>query len=299
MHSFAVSGRALATGLLTLTALGAALAAPDAETVRLWSGKAPGEQGAIPPEKQDAAPNGAIRTLTNVVDPTLVLYRPEHPNGTSIIIAPGGAYRFLSWDHEGVQVAHKFNQAGVTAFVLKYRVPTREFDPENKLALMDAQRAVSLVRSRAGEWGLKADKVGFLGFSAGGHLGANLSNTYTTRAYSAADDVDKTSARPDYVVLIYPGGMLMPNSTELTANCRPSASTPPTFVAVAADDNGSSPASIRYWEAVKDAGVKSELHVYTSGGHGFGMRASAGVASTWPDRAVEWMRGIGMAPAAP
>ena len=300
MHTFGLNRRTLLTGMAALAVFGFAHAAPPAgETIRLWSGKAPGEQGAIPAEKQDLTNDGAIGRLTNVSDPTLSLYRAEHPNGTSVIIAPGGAYQFLSWDHEGVQVARKFNQAGVTAFVLKYRVPTRSFDAENKLALMDAQRAMSLVRARAGEWGLKPDRVGFLGFSAGGHLAANLSNNYAQRAYDAADDIDKTSAKPDFAILIYPGGMLERGSaTQLAPRMQPTASTPPSFVAVASDDRGSFPASLAYWEAVRNAGVKNELHVYASGGHGFGMRPSAGAASTWPDRAIEWMRGVGMLPAA-
>ncbi len=292
-----VSGLAALAGFRGAPAAGAA-----GDTVRLWSGKAPGERGELAPEKRDELPGGAIRTLTNVADPVLAVY-PAPGNGenrTSVIIAPGGAYRFLSWDHEGVQVARRFNEAGVTAFVLKYRVPTRDYDAENKLPLMDAQRAVSLVRSRAAEWHLDPNRVGFLGFSAGGHLGASLSNNYETRAYPGGDDVDRVSSRPDFVVLIYPGGMLARGSeTQLAPGFLPGAKTPPTFVAVASDDKGSEPASIRYWEALRAAGVKSELHVYTSGGHGFGMRPSAGAASTWPDRCVDWMRGLALLPAAP
>jgi acetyl esterase/lipase len=185
----------------------------------------------------------------------------------------------------------------VTAFVLKYRVPTRSFDSGNRLALMDAQRAVSLVRSRAKEWELDPAKIGFLGFSAGGHLGARLENSGDDRAYPAADESDRASARPDFAVLIYPGGLTEhQDSTRLVPEVQVSAKTPPTFVAVAADDAGCADCSVRYWQALKAASVKSELHVYTSGGHGFGMRPSAGTAATWPERAAEWLRTLRILP---
>lgn len=270
-------------------------AVPAEETaLRLWPGKAPGEQGPIEPEKRDAAANdpNVIQRVTNVSDPVLAVFRAptDKSSGASVIIAPGGAYRFLSWAHEGEEIAKRFNRDGITAFVLKYRVPTRAHDPGNRLALMDAQRAVSLVRSRAKEWSLNPARVGFLGFSAGGHLGVNLENNYEKRAYEPVDEADKTSARPDFTILIYPGGMMDPNDrTKLAPGMVPTAQTPPTFIAVAGDDEGCAEPSVRYYLALKSAGVKSELHVYASGGHGFGMRASAGTAATWPDRCVEWL----------
>src|SRR5262249_58873638 len=133
-------------------------------------------------------------------------------------------------------------------------------------------RAVSLVRGRAKEWGLDPAKIGFLGFSAGGHLGARLENSGDERAYPAIDEVDRASARPDFAVLIYPGGLTeRQDPTRLVPEVQVSAKTPPTFVAVAADDAGCADCSVRYWQALKAAGVKSELHVYAQGGHGFGI----------------------------
>ena len=278
-------------------------AAGEGSTVRLWSGKAPGEQGAIEPEKADRSttnPN-EINRVTNVSDPVLAVFPApaEKRNGAALIIAPGGAYQFLSWAMEGEEIARYFNGHGVTAFVLKYRVPTRSYDPGNKLALMDAERSVSLVRSRAKEWGVDPTKVGFLGFSAGGHLGVNLENNWKQRAYDAADTADQQSCRPDFVALIYPGGMMDKNDrTKLGPGMAPSAETPATFIAVAADDKGCAEPSARYWLALRDAGVPSEMHVYATGGHGFGMRSRAGVAATWPDRCADWMRGIGVLPKA-
>ncbi|MCC2669965.1 MAG: esterase/lipase [Armatimonadetes bacterium] len=291
-------------GALTAAALLApALAAGEGTTVRLWSGKAPGEQAAIEPEKADrsAANPAEIQRVSNVTDPTLAVFPApaEKRTGAALIIAPGGAYQFLSWAHEGEEIARWFNGQGVTAFVLKYRVPTRSFDPGNKLALMDAERSVSLVRSRAKEWGVDPAKIGFLGFSAGGHLGVNLENNWKQRAYEAADAADQTSCRPDFVALIYPGGMMDKNDpTKLAPGMAPAADTPPTFIAVAGDDKGCAEPSARYWLALRAAGVQSELHAYASGGHGFGMRSRAGTAATWPERCAEWMRTIAVLPKA-
>jgi acetyl esterase/lipase len=270
----------------------------DMASVKLWPGKAPGEQAAIEPETAERSPNNPneIRRVTNVSDPVLAVFPAPagRRSGAALIIAPGGAYRFLSWTHEGEDVARWFSERGVTSFVLKYRVPTRAGDPDNRLALMDAERSVSVVRSRAKEWGVDPSRIGFLGFSAGGHLAANLSNNWKQRAYEAVDSADQASCRPDFSVLIYPGGLSdRENPGRLAAPVRPSAGTPPAFIAVAGDDKGCAEDSVRYYLGLKDAGVKSELHIYAGGGHGFGMRPSAGDASTWPQRCSDWMRSQG------
>jgi acetyl esterase/lipase len=287
--------------LIALAALATSGArAAELQEVRLWA-KAPGEQGAIEAEKIDRStrdPN-VIERVTNVSEPTLTVYPApsDKGNGVSVIIAPGGAYRFLSWSLEGEEIARWFNRSGITAFVLKYRVPTRAHDPGNRLALMDAQRSVGLVRSRAKDWGLNPAKVGFLGFSAGGHLGANLETNADTRAYDAVDEADKTSCRPDWVALIYPGALLdRQDPAKIAPELKVSGQTPPTFIAVASDDRGCLNPSIRYFEALNAADVKSELHVYTGGGHGFGIRDRAGVSATWPQRTVDWLRTVGILP---
>jgi acetyl esterase/lipase len=292
----------LAAALLSATFFVPVLAAGEStSTIRLWSGKAPGEQAAIEPEKETRAagnPN-EVQRVTNVSDPVLAVFPApaEKRTGAAIIIAPGGAYQFLSWAHEGEEIARWYNGQGVTAFVLKYRVPTRAHDPGNRLALMDAERSVSLVRSRAKEWGVDPAKIGFLGFSAGGHLGVNLEVNWKQRAYDAADAADQVSARPDFVILIYPGGMMdKSDPTKIAATMRPTADTPPTFLAVAADDKGCAEPTVRYFLALREVGVPSEMHVFASGGHGFGMRASAGTASTWPQRSADWLRTISVLP---
>lgn len=268
-------------------------AAAENQTIRLWPGPAPGEQGAIEAEKADE------QRVTNVSEPTLTVFPAprEKATGAGLVIAPGGAYTFLSWSLEGIEIARWFNNVGVTAFILKYRVPGRSFDAGHRLPLMDAQRAVSLVRSRAKEWDLDPAKIGFLGFSAGGHLGANLESNYEQRAYDAVDAADKTSCRPDFTVLIYPGGLTDPKDpARLAAEMHLSKETPPTFIAVAADDRGSAGNSMRFFQALQAASVPSELHVYAAGGHGFGIRPRAGATATWTDRCADWLRTIRLLP---
>ncbi len=267
--------------------------------IRLWSGEAPGERGAVPEDKvEEQNPNASPRSrrVTAVGAPTLTPFVLPRDRGTgaAVIIAPGGAYRFLSWDSEGEEVARKFNEFGVSAFVLKYRVPRRDFDSANSLPLMDAQRAIRLVRSRAGEWGLRPDRIGFIGFSAGGHLGANLSTNHARPVEGKTDALDQGDARPSFSILIYPGGYVDRSDPNKIADGYPiDANTPPTFVSVAADDKGSVDASVLWWRTLKNAGVKTELHVFASGGHGFGLRPRAGNAATWPARAADWLRELG------
>jgi acetyl esterase/lipase len=269
--------------------------------IKLWPAKAPGETTPLDPERADRDPNkpDVITRVTNVSEPSLTVFPASQDKGTGvgIVIAPGGAYRFLSWAHEGEEIARYFNSVGVTAFVLKYRVPTRASDPANSLALMDGQRAMSLVRAQAKEWGLNPAKIGFLGFSAGGNLAAKVQNTEQPRAYDVSDDIDKVSSLPDFGVLIYPGGILdAKDPSRLGDAYKVTPKTPPTFMAVAGDDTHCAECCLRYALALREAKVKNELHVYASGGHGFGMRPSAGPVSTWPQRCTEWLRSIGMLP---
>src|SRR5262249_43709613 len=186
------------------------------------------------------------------------------------------------------------NSLGVTAILLKYRVPRRPGtygDDPPPQALMDAQRAVSLVRSRAREWGLDPKRIGMLGFSAGGHLTAWAATNFDKRAYEAIDSTDKLSCRPDFAVLIYPGGLLdKTNREQLAPEIRVSKDTPPCFFALAYNDNGPLDGSLKMIGALKKAGVKAELHVYSEGGHGFGMRAGDKPHATWPKRCEEWIR---------
>jgi acetyl esterase/lipase len=240
-----------------------------------------------------------IASLTNVSKPTLTVCRPQATKntGVAVLVFPGGGYNFLSWDHEGEQVAHWLNSIGVTAAVLKYRVPRREGTPKEKppiQALMDAQRAISLMRSKAADWSVDPKRIGVLGFSAGGHLAAWAATNFDKRSYDQVDTSDQTSCRPDFAVVIYPGGVVKRGTAELSPEIRVTPQTPPCFFAQAHDDRVNAENSVAMYLALKRAGVPAELHIYASGGHGFGMRPTGKPAATWPKRCEEWLRATGV-----
>jgi acetyl esterase/lipase len=194
---------------LVLASVG--LAAEKPPVLNVWPGKAPGVKGKIGKEKTTKAksPVGPITLVTNVSKPTLTVYRPKKAKdtGAAVLICPGGGYHVLAWDLEGVEVATWLNSLGVTGIVLKYRVPRPPGSPKGKPPvgpLQDAQRALSLVRSKAKEWHLDPKRIGILGFSAGGHLTAAAATNFDKRAYSPIDEIDKVSCRPDFAVLVYP-----------------------------------------------------------------------------------------------
>ncbi|WP_165067935.1 alpha/beta hydrolase [Paludisphaera rhizosphaerae] len=265
-----------------------------AAVLDVWPGPAPGEVGKIEEEKFMDPPTSPVKRLGNVSHPTLTVYRPapEKDTGAAVVICPGGGYYILAMDLEGDEVAAWLNSIGVTGIVLKYRVPRREGTPPEKKPiqpLMDVQRAVKLVRSKAAEWKIDPNRIGVLGFSAGGHLSAAASTRFDEPVYPQTDDVDKKqSARPDFAVLIYPGGMEDRNEAD-NPLLRVTSKTPPMFLAHAGDDKVSPLNSVSMYTALKQAGVPAELHVYATGGHGFGLRPSPNACSTWPKRCEEWM----------
>ena len=287
---------------MTLAVAVAAIAAdaPTSTTMEIWPGAVPGEAGAIGEEQvKKKAGTETITSITNVTKPTLTISRPaaDKNTGVAIVVFPGGGYRNLAWEHEGTMVASWLNSIGVTAAVLKYRVPRRPGTPNGEppiQALMDAQRAISLVRSHASDWGVEAKKIGVLGFSAGGHLAAWSSTNSDKRAYETIDAAEQASCRPDFTVLIYPGGITQRGGEQLAPEIQVTSQSQPTFLAVASDDNGPAIGSAAYYLALKRAGVPAELHSYAAGGHGFGMRPSDRPASTWPKRCEEWMREQGI-----
>ncbi len=269
-------------------------------TLDLWPDKAPGDKEGIGEEKvQESKPGEKqVKRVTNVTKPTLTVFRPakEKDTGAAILIAPGGGYNILAWDLEGEEVAHWLNSIGVTGIVLKYRVPRRPGTPGDTppiQALMDAQRGLSLVRSKAAEWGIDPKRIGMLGFSAGGHLTAWAATNFEKRAYESADDVDKVSCRPDFAVLVYPAYLQTKGKEELSPSLPISKKTPPMFLAHAGDDGVRPENSVAMYLALKKANVPAELHIYASGGHGFGLRPSDSPASTWPRRCAEWLEAQG------
>ncbi len=267
----------------------------------VWPGKPPGEMGKIDEEKimmpKDNAKNPVTR-ITNVTQPTLTVFRPNPKldTGAAVLIAPGGGYSILAWDLEGLEVAQWLNSIGVTGIVLKYRVPRRPGSDNKKFPiqpLMDAQRSLRLIRSKAKEWHLDPNRIGMLGFSAGGHLTAVSATRYKTPSYDKIDSVDEFSCRPDFAVMVYPGGLIQGAKNELKSEIPVSAETPKCFFVHAQNDPGKCDNSIAMFLELKKMKVDSELHIYTSGGHGFGLRKSPHACCTWPDRCYEWMKNQG------
>jgi acetyl esterase/lipase len=263
--------------------------------VKLWPGKAPGETKEIGPEKyQENKPGDTIKRLTNVSEPTISVYPApkDKATGAAVLVAPGGGYSILAIEHEGTDVCTWLNAIGVTAVLLKYRVPVREGqEPRTLAAIQDAQRAMSLVRSRTTEWGIDPTRVGMLGFSAGGNLTA-WTCCHDKREYAAADDADKQPFRPNFAVLVYPGGVVDKGGA-LRPEFAVTKDTPPMCFVHASNDNVSSENSVAMYLACKKAGVPAEMHLYAAGGHGFGMRKGPHPAATWPDRVGEWMTARG------
>jgi acetyl esterase/lipase len=288
---------AILVALLTLLSLAVPkLRADKPQVLDVWPGKVPGENGKIGKEVFLEGKPGekSVKRLTNLSKPTITVYRPakDKDTGAAVLICPGGGYQILAWDLEGEEVAAWLNSVGVTGIVLKYRVPRRPDQPKNKPPigpLQDAQRALSLVRSKAREWKLDPKRIGILGFSAGGHLAAETSTNFKKRAYPAIDETDKESCRPDFAVLVYPAYLVVKDK-ELAPEIKVDKNSPPTFFAHASDDPIKAENSVFMYLALKRARVPAELHIYTSGGHGFGLRASKQPCSTWPKRCADWLR---------
>ena len=264
-------------------------------TIDLWPGKPPGDPDGI--EAKETPGEKGPKRVDGVAKPTIAVYRPakEKNTGAAMVVCPGGGYRMLAFEHEGTDVAAWLASIGVTTVLLKYRVPQRPGDAENKLPLQDAQRALSLARAKAAEWEIDPARIGILGFSAGGHLVANASTNFDQRAYEAVDDSDKVSCRPDFSILVYPGGILdRQDPKKLRDYLRVRKEMPPCLFVVSSDDKGSCSGTLILAQAVREAGVPMELHVYATGGHGYGMRKGDKPQNAWPQRAEEWMKNLGV-----
>jgi len=277
------------------------------EVINLWPGPPPGDTVQLPPETNltrstDHLAGGRpyIR-LGNISTPTITVYPPPaaHNTGTAAVVCPGGGYRIVSIDLEGTEICDWLNSLGVTAVLLKYRVPAREGEPRYLAPLQDAQRALGLVRAHAGAWGIDPHRVGVIGFSAGGDMAAILSNDYAERAYPPVDAADRLGCRPDFTLLIYPA-YLVGKDNVLAPEVKPphAPETPPTFLVQAEDDPIRVENAFYYYLALHRGGVAAELHLYPTGGHGYGLRRTDATATTWPDRAADWLKAGGwLAPA--
>ena len=251
------------------------------EVVTLWPEGAPGSEARKgEQEKQTGA--GDQERIANIHNPSLTIYLPEKPTGVGIVVCPGGGHRHLAIEHEGRNVAKYFNKLGVAVFVLKYRLAKAEgstYTVEGH-ALADVKRAMRVVRNHATQWKLDEKKIGVMGFSAGGELAALASSRF--------DVEGGVSSRPDFQALIYPG--VKPGAIEFPKDA------PPAFLLCADNDQGPSIGIASMYQSLKKAGVPTEIHIYETGGHGFGVREGAKtlVAKTWMDRLADWMRGRGL-----
>lgn len=231
-------------------------------------------------EKDGLIAGRRVIRLGPVTAPDLTVYSPPmgKNTGTAVLVFPGGGYSILAMDLEGTEVCEWLRSIGITGVLVKYRVPGREN------AFQDAQRAMGIVRHRAAEWGIRPDRIGVLGFSAGGHLAASLSTHYGKRAYQPIDAADQVSCRPDFALIIYPAYL-----TDLKIVDQP----PPSFLAQTEDDTLVD-SSLAYYAALKQAKVPAEMHLYPAGGHGYGLRRTEKRVTTWPDRAKEWLHDLGV-----
>ena len=293
---------------------------PPAERLALWPAAPPGAPATLPVASlvMDGARGARQLQLRGIAHPELNVFRAPRPDGTGLLVFPGGGYRYLSLQNEGLNVASRFTPFGTTVFIVTYRLPGEGWQHRERVPLQDAQRAVRLVRHNAAGFGVDSARIGVLGFSAGGHAAAELATAFAERVSEPVDGADILSARPDFAGLLYavtnlgrqfafgqtPEALLGAGASEaLVARCSPvahvRADTPPCFIAHAMDDKTVSPeSSMDMIAACRRAGVAVEGHLFESGGHGFGLQPAANLpAARWPDLFESWMRARGTAPA--
>ena len=283
--------------LSLLVVLTAAARADEPIVLKVWPGTAPGETGQIGPETSTPGQwERPVTRITNVTEPTLTVFRPpaEKANGCAVVICPGGGYHILAWDLEGTEVAEWLNSLGVTAVLLKYRVPRRSEETPHELPLQDAQRALRLTRYNAEKWGVDPERTGILGFSAGGNLTVMAATHRDTSTYAEVDDADALSCRPDFMIPIYPAYLIdKDDATRLHPLVRITKDTPPAFIVITHDDKDRAAHAARLYVAMHQAGVPCELHIFSRGGHGYGLRPSDLPVSHWPQLCERWLRTSG------
>lgn len=266
--------------------------------IQLFPKGAPGEQTKL---IEKALPEGgkvggaSVLRLSGVSDPTITIYpaSDEVATGAAMVVCPGGGYEILAYDLEGDEICQWLNEIGVTAVLLKYRVPRRTGLEKHTAPLQDVQRAISLVRSKAEELNLDPQRIGVMGFSAGAHLAAMASTSYDKRTYPEVDAADKVSCKPDFCLLVYPAYLDGPNFT-IAPELKITAQTPPTMLVQTEDDKSYINSSLFYYYALKEAGVPATMHLYSKGGHGYGLRDTGNAVNEWPYRAEEWFMELGV-----
>lgn len=273
----------------------------------IWPDRVPDGKTPAGPEIETTTNKGQLIAgkrvirLGNVANPTMTLYRPKGKNsGAAVIVFPGGGYQILAMDLEGTEVCDWLSSKGLTCVLLKYRVPNSGPYPKSPEALEDAQRTIGLLRSHAADWHVDPHRIGVLGFSAGGDLAAAVSTHYDKRIYQPVDAADQQSCRPDFAALICPGGLRARGSSDplaLDPQLPVSKDTPPTFLLQTEDDRlAHVESSLAYYIALKNAGVPAEMHLYTQGVHGYGLRRTNLPVTAWPQLVEVWLHTIKMLP---
>jgi len=270
---------------ILILSISTAVFAQESEKIYLWPDKVPGETEAKQEPIISANNSRNVTRIQSVTNPALVVFKPEASknNGLGIVVCPGGGYQILAIDLEGYEIAKWLNNLGYTAFVLQYRVPNKRVG-----ALNDVQRAMRIVRSNAENWGVNPDKLGVLGFSAGGSLSARASTNYNVKTYEAVDEMDMISCKPNFSVLIYPAYLDLGENRTLTPELTIDKNTPAMFIFATADDNYGNSALVMT-TALRDQKVPVELHMLATGGHGYGLREGNVAAETWPSLAEIWL----------
>jgi acetyl esterase/lipase len=279
-------------------------------SLKLWPEGIPGSKSDPEYIEKITTENGRIIRCERVTDPDLTVYLPPRgkANGTAVLICPGGGYAALAFDHEGNAIAEWLNENGIAGIILKYRLPSDKIMVDKSVGpLQDAQEAVRIIRRNATGWNINSERVGVIGFSAGGHLASTLSTHYNEIVYDIGDEV---SARPDFSILIYPvisfdstithrgtrNNLIGLNPEEekvihFSNDLQITDETPPAFLVHSADDKAV-PAmnSIRYFTGLQKNNIPAELHIFRKGGHGFGLAPKGGTESSWPELCMKWMK---------
>jgi acetyl esterase/lipase len=298
--------------VLWLALLSAPLAAAEKPLVQaLWPREIPGPPAVVDGEERDVSKpddrliaGRKIIRLSHVKTPQAHIFLPpkEKANGGGVVICPGGGFSVLAWDLEGTEVAEWLNSLGYAAVVVKYRTPTRQhgetLDPRHPVPLKavgpvaDAQRGVSLMRSMAKEWNLDPERIGVLGFSAGGQTAGLTALLGKDRVYEPQDKSDESPCHPNFALLIYPGGFLDRTTNQLPAYIKVTPQAPPTFFVMAEDDNVNCENCTLLFTALKREKVPAELHIYTHGGHGYGLRQTDQPVTRWTRAAEDWLKAM-------
>lgn len=278
--------------LLFFVGLSFVLASAQAgDALKVWPDLAPGETtrqtGELQPFRPQEKP--PVNRVINITQPTFTVHLAKRPNGSGVVILPGGGFGKVVTNKEGAEAAAWLNQHGFAAFVLSYRTKIDRADPGWKRPLQDSQRMMSLVRRRADEWKLRKDRIGLLGFSAGGQVAARLLSS-SERAYARVDETDDEPCRPDFALLVYPWNIYDVKSAGLIEGVNVPKNCPPTFIVHTDDDRSSSLGAVLFYMGLKQQKIPAELHVYGNGGHGYGLRPIAGSEiATWPGHAAHWL----------